>query len=64
MLKRRKYIELYNCVGSMILGFSVEVFLGVSIGVEKGWEECMPVGMVPEGETVDSMGITMMREVG
>ena len=32
------------------------VFLGVIIGYGKGWEEKIPIGMVPEGTNVASLG--------
>ena len=34
-----KLIELYNCVGSTVLGLYVGVLIGVSIGDITGWEE-------------------------
>ena len=37
--KRRKYTEVYNCVGSTMLGSSMGMLLGVSIGDSTGWEE-------------------------
>ena len=39
VLEWRKYTDMYNCVGSMILGSSVGFFIGVSIGDSTGWEE-------------------------
>ena len=36
VLERRKYIEVYNYKGSKILGSSVGVFIGISIGYSKG----------------------------
>ena len=47
-----KYTEVYNCVGSTIIGLSVEVFLWVNIGDGAGREEWMPVGMVTKYETL------------
>ena len=35
----KKYTEVYNCVGSTILGSSMGMLLGVSIGDSTGWEE-------------------------
>ena len=35
VLERRKYIEVYNYKGSKILGSSVGVFIGISIGYSK-----------------------------
>ena len=47
---------MYNFLGSTILGFSVGVLLGVSIGGGIGLQEWMPVGLAPEGVTGVSLG--------
>ena len=39
MIKRRKYTEVYNCVGSTMLGLSMGMLLGVNIGDSTGWDE-------------------------
>ena len=39
MHERRKYLEVYNCVGSTIRGLYVIVFIGFSIWYVTGWEE-------------------------
>ena len=46
---------MYNCIGRMVLGSSVVVFLGVSIGDETLWEGLVTVDMIPDGPTVDSV---------
>ena len=56
MLEHIKYTELYNCVAITILGFPVVVFLVFIIGNSTGQDYLMPVGMVPEGSTVDYLG--------
>ena len=50
------YTDVYDCVGSTILEWSVKDLLVVSIGCGIGWEEWMPVGMVHEGEIVTYLG--------
>ena len=47
---------MYSFVGSILLGSSVGGFLGVIIGDGTVWEECIPIGMVPESEAVASLG--------
>ena len=39
VLERRKYTEVYKCVGSAVLGLFVGAFLEVIIGGRKVWEE-------------------------
>ena len=39
MLERRKYTEVYNCVGTTILGLSMGMLLVVSILYVTGWDE-------------------------
>ena len=56
MLKQIKHIEVYDCVVSMVLGLSIGIFLGVGIGDGTGWEEGIPVSLVPEEINVASMG--------
>ena len=38
---------MYNCIGSIVLGYSVVVLIGVSPVGGTGWEERNPFGMVP-----------------
>ena len=47
---------MYNCIGRMVLGSSVVVFLGVIIGDETLWEGLITVDMISDGETVSSLG--------
>ena len=47
---------MYNCIGRMVLGSSVVVFLGVSIGDETLWEGLITVDLIPDGESVASLG--------
>ena len=47
---------MYNYIGRMVLGSSVVVFLGVSIGDETLWEGLITVDMIPDGETVAYLG--------
>ena len=56
MIKRRKRIEVYNCVCSTVIGYYVGVLLGVIPGGGKGWGEITHVGMVPGGSPMASMG--------
>ena len=56
VIERRKYIEVYNFVGSTVLGLSVGVLLGVNIGDGTGWEDIIFVSMDPGGEPADSIG--------
>ena len=46
---------MYNCVGSAVLGSSVELFLGVSTGGGTGQDKKNTVGMSPRGAPVASM---------
>ena len=56
MLERRKYIEVYNCICSTILGSSVGVLIEVSPGLVTGLEEITHVGLAPEGGTMVYLG--------
>ena len=56
MLERIKQIEVYNYVGSTVLGSSVVVFIGVVIGGVTVREKIIHVGMVSVGTYVYSMG--------
>ena len=56
IIEHIKQIEVYNCVGSTVLGSSVGVLLGVSLGVETGWQERILVGLAPLGAPEASLG--------
>ena len=56
MLEQIKLIEVYSCVGSMVLGYYVVVFIRVIPGGITGWEEINPVGMAPGGAPVAYLG--------
>ena len=49
---------MYNCVGGMLLGYSMGVMLGVIIGGDTRWKKRISVGMKSGGATVDSMDIS------
>ena len=60
MLEQRTYIEVYNCIGSMVIGSSVVVLVVYITVGGTGWEESNPVGMVPGGVPVAVCVISMM----
>ena len=54
--RSEKKIEVYNFVGGTVVGSSVVFFLGVGNGLNTGWEERTPVGMVPWVTLVEYLG--------
>ena len=56
MLEWRKQIEVYNCVVSTVLGSSVGVLFGGSLGGGTGWGDRITVDMAPVLVPVASMG--------
>ena len=50
--------EVYNCVGSTVLGYSAGYLLGIRPGVNTGFEARTTVGLALEWTYVSSMGIS------
>ena len=56
MIEREKLIEVYNCVGSTVLGYSMVSFLVFISVVNIVWVERYSVGLEPGGTHVEYLG--------